>query len=310
MLIDFNRIPGVSREWLIGHVRAGKQVFQAEVIDAGFEFNDEVKVEAFEENYLLRFNKPVREAGAATDDDLDKQAADYPPGELGKMVHLGETLVKETSSHSLTQPLVGNPLNCTSCHLDAGRHPKAASFLGVAAAYPAYSPRESAVITLEDRIANCFLRSQNGSRPANGSEVTVAIASYITWVSRQTPIDMNPTAPFGPNHLTMLDGETIEPDTFRGKDLYADRCADCHLTDGGGSDEGPPVWGEQSFNDGAGLSKVLKMASWLKVAMPPDDANLTDQEAFDIAAFVNSHSRPKFRSDSKSSTENIESNGR
>lgn len=58
ILIDFNRIPGVSRDWLIGHVRAGKEVFQAEVIAAGFEFNDEVKVEGFEENYLLRFAKP------------------------------------------------------------------------------------------------------------------------------------------------------------------------------------------------------------------------------------------------------------
>lgn len=62
VLIDFNRIPGVSREFLIGHVRAPKEVFQAEVVDAGFEFNDEVEIEAFEENYLLRFTKPVKPA--------------------------------------------------------------------------------------------------------------------------------------------------------------------------------------------------------------------------------------------------------
>jgi hypothetical protein len=58
VLIDFNRIPGVSREFLIGHVRAGKEVFQAEVIAAGFESIDEVEVKGFEENYLLRFKKP------------------------------------------------------------------------------------------------------------------------------------------------------------------------------------------------------------------------------------------------------------
>lgn len=310
MLIDFNRIPGVSREFLIGHVRANKEVFRDEVIDAGFEFNDEVKVDAFEENYLLRFNKPIRETEGATDDDSDAQAADYPPGELGKIVRLGETLVNDTSSHPLTQSLVGNQLNCTSCHLDAGRHRQAASFIGVAAAYPAYSRRESAVITLEDRIANCFLRSQNGSRPVHGSKVSVAIASYITWLSQRTPIQMNPTEPLGPNHLTMLDGETIESDIANGESLYADRCADCHLDDGSGSDDGPPVWGKQSFNDGAGLSNVLKMASWLKVAMPPDAADLTDQEAFDIAAFINSHSRPEFRPTSSSNAESIESNGR
>ncbi|MGB7326058.1 MAG: c-type cytochrome [Rubripirellula sp.] len=242
--------------------------------------------------------------------ESEEQSADYPPGELGKIVRLGEVLVNKTSSHPLTQSLVGNRLNCTSCHLDAGRHPRAASFIGVAAAYPAYSPRELAVITLEDRIANCFIRSQNGSRPANGSKVSVAIAAYITWLSQQTPIDMNPTGPFGPNHLTMLDGETIQPDMTNGELLYADRCADCHLDDGSGSDEGPPVWGEESFNDGAGLSKVLKMASWLKVAMPPDDADLTDQEAFNIAAFVNSHARPEFRPESHHNTENTGSHGR
>ncbi|TWU43958.1 Cytochrome c [Novipirellula aureliae] len=238
-------------------------------------------------------------ATTATDDGSDGETGGYPPGELGEMVRLGETLVRETSSHPMTKPLVGNSLNCTSCHLDAGQHPQAASFVGVAAAYPAYSPRESAVITLEERIANCFLRSQNGSRPANGSKVSVAIAAYLTWLSRQTPIDMNPTAPLGPNHLTFLDGDAIEPDIPNGRSLYADRCADCHLEDGSGSDEGPPVWGEQSYNDGAGLAKVLKMASWLKVAMPLDDADLTEQEAFDIAAFINSHSRPKFQPEIK-----------
>ncbi|PAY20947.1 cytochrome C [Rhodopirellula sp. SM50] len=233
--------------------------------------------------------------GEAANEGSNDPTADYPQGELGEMVRLGETLVKETSSHPMTQPLVGNPLNCTSCHLDAGRHPKAASFVGVAAAYPAYSPRESAVITLEERIAHCFLRSQNGSRPAPGGKVSVAIAAYITWVSRRTPIDMNPIAPLGPNRLKLLDADAIKPDIARGETLYGDRCADCHLADGSGSDEGPPLWGERSFNDGAGLSKVFKMASWLKVAMPPDDADLTEQEAFDIAAFVNSHPRPEFR---------------
>ncbi|SMP60937.1 Ubiquinone/menaquinone biosynthesis C-methylase UbiE [Neorhodopirellula lusitana] len=58
VIIDFNRIPGESRDWLIGHVRADKETFRDEVVDAGFEFNDEVKVAAFEENYLLRFTKP------------------------------------------------------------------------------------------------------------------------------------------------------------------------------------------------------------------------------------------------------------
>ncbi len=228
----------------------------------------------------------------------------YPPGELGDVVRLGEKLVHQTSSHPLTKPFVGNELSCTSCHLDGGRHPQAASFIGVAAAYPAFSPRESAVITLEERIRNCFIRSLNGTRPPLGGKASVAIASYITWLSRQTPIAMNPEVPLGPNHLKMLQPTDTAPHIATGKVLYADRCAFCHGDHGGGSEEGPPVWGEQSFNDGAGLSKIPKMAAWLKIAMPLDDTDLTDQEAFDIAAFVNSHPRPKF--EPKSVPENVE----
>ncbi|TWT49301.1 putative methyltransferase YcgJ [Rubripirellula amarantea] len=315
VLIDFNRIPGVSREFLIGHVRAGKEVFRNEIVSAGFQFTDEVTIHGFKENYLLRFRKPVASPSPPSTSIADPRssedvAAAYPSGPLGEMVRLGETLVNETSSHPLTRSFVGNQLNCTSCHLEAGRHREAASFRGVAAAYPAYSPRESSVITLEDRIGNCFLRSQNGSRPALGSQVSVAIAAYITWLSRQTPIDMNPDAPLGPNRLTMIDVDSIESDYSRGKSLYESRCADCHLEDGSGSDEGPPVWGEQSFNDGAGLSKVPKMASWLKVAMPPGDADLTDQEAVDIAAFINSNARPKFQPQRTGEWKQDKSNGR
>ena len=222
-------------------------------------------------------------------------ATEYPEGELGKMVRLGERLVQQTDTHPLSKSFVGNVLQCTSCHLDAGRDPKAASFIGVAAAYPAYSPREQKVITLEDRILNCFIRSQNGTRPENGSIVPVAIASYITWLSRGTPIAMNPSMPLGPNHLEKLPPSAIPIDAARGEQLYEDRCAACHGDEGLGSDEGPPVWGDESFNDGAGMSKIPKMASWLKVAMPPDETDLSDAEAYDIAAYVNSHPRPKFQ---------------
>lgn len=57
VVIDFERIPGKSREFIIGHVRAGKEVFQKEVVDAGFRFTDEIDIPQFKENYLLRFRK-------------------------------------------------------------------------------------------------------------------------------------------------------------------------------------------------------------------------------------------------------------
>ena len=57
VVIDFERIEGQSREWLMGHVRAGKEVFRKEIEDAGLTFVEEVKMEGLKENYFLRFRK-------------------------------------------------------------------------------------------------------------------------------------------------------------------------------------------------------------------------------------------------------------
>lgn len=218
-----------------------------------------------------------------------------PHGPLGETIRLGRDLVEQTTSHRLTKPFVGNTLSCTSCHLKNGADPQAASFVGVAAAYPAWSPREKRVITLEDRILNCFMRSCNGIRPPLGSEVSVSIAAYITWLSTEQPIRMNPDRPAGPHAIPQLKVDIAQADGQRGKKIYADRCATCHAENGEGNKENPPVWGAQSYNDGAGLANVAQLASWLKVAMPLDEADLTPQEALDLADFINSHERPKFR---------------
>ena len=218
-----------------------------------------------------------------------------PTGELGRVIELGREIVERTAEHPLSKPYVGNSLNCTSCHLENGTHDDAASFIGIATAYPAWSPREKRVITLQDRVLNCFMRSENGIRPPQGSEVSVAITTYITWLSTDQPVKQNPNFPLGPNHIQMLKAEDGTPDIKSGAVLYEERCAYCHGDMGAGTDDGPPVWGDQSYNNGAGLSRIPKLASWLKVGMPPDDPSLTSQEAFDIAAFVNSQPRPNFK---------------
>lgn len=218
-----------------------------------------------------------------------------PSGPLGEAIRLGRDLVENTVGHPLSKPYAGNSLNCTSCHLDSGTHRKAASFIGVAPAYPAWSPREKRVITLEDRILNCFMRSCNGIRPPLGSKVSISIAAYITWLSTGEAIQMNAERPAGRLAVTQLKVHGADADVSRGGKLYAARCASCHGKDGEGDEVNPPVWGDRSYNDGAGLANVVKLASWLKVAMPLDEADLADQEALDIAAFVNRHERPHFR---------------
>lgn len=219
---------------------------------------------------------------------------ELPPGELGRVVQLGEAIVENTNQHPLSKPYVGNALTCSSCHLKAGTDPQAATFLGVATAYPAWSPREKRVITLEDRVLNCFMRSMNGVRPPKGSEVSVAVTAYITWLSSGEPLAMNPERPLGPLHVRPLTIDVKQANPQRGKTLYADHCAACHGDLGEGSDDGPPVWGERSYNDGAGLSRNDKLAAWLKVAMPLDDPYLSEQDAADLAAFINAQPRPKF----------------
>lgn len=218
-----------------------------------------------------------------------------PEGPLGEAIRLGREFVEQTASHPLTKPYVGNSLNCASCHLKSGTDPRAGSFIGVAAAYPAWSPRENRVITLEDRILNCFMRSCNGVRPPLGSRVSVSIAAYITWLSEEQPLRMNARRPAGPHAVPRLKIDPSQADVSRGAKLYAARCAECHAGDGQGVDENPPLWGARSFNDGAGLANDVQLASWLKVAMPPDAADLADQEALDLAAYINSNERPKFR---------------
>ena len=57
VLIDFKRIEGTSSEWTMGHVRAGQEVFREEIEEAGLSYVEDVKIEGFEENYVMRFRK-------------------------------------------------------------------------------------------------------------------------------------------------------------------------------------------------------------------------------------------------------------
>jgi thiosulfate dehydrogenase len=239
---------------------------------------------------LLAVSSLRPRASAAPDEVVRK----LPDGPLGETIKLGEQLVEKTATHPLTKEFVGNSLNCTSCHLKNGTDPKAATFLGVATAYPAWSPRENRVITLEDRVLNCFMRSCNGVRPPLGSKPSVAITAYITWLSSGEPVQLNGKAPQGPKAVPTLKVKADKADLARGEKLYAAKCASCHAKDGAGRRENPPVWGDKSYNRGAGLANADKLAAWLKVAMPLDDPDLTEQEAVDVAAFVNSKLRPEF----------------
>ena len=99
-------------------------------------------------------------------------------------------------------------------------------------------------------------RNCNGIRPPLGSEVSVSIVAYITWLSTDQPIRMNSERPAGPHAVPQLKVDVTQADGQRGEKLYSARCAACHAENGQGHKENPPVWGARSFNDGAGLANV------------------------------------------------------
>ena len=108
------------------------------------------------------------------------------------------------------------------------------------------------------------------------------------------PVRMNPTKPKGPNAVPRLRLKPESASVSRGKTLYLAKCASCHARNGEGRKENPPVWGPMSYNQGAGLSKTDQLAAWLKVAMPLEEPDLTEQEALDVAAYITSQDRPPF----------------
>mgnify|MGYP001773372119 CR=1 FL=1 len=215
------------------------------------------------------------------------------PESLDQVVALGKEIFLNTKDHPLSKPYVGNALNCTSCHLNGGTDPKGLTLVGTATAFPAYSPREKAVIGLQNRIGDCFMRSMNGTLPPLGGPVMVALEAYIASLSQGMPLKMNPKSPTGPNALKPLQVDWAKADPAKGRTLYGEKCAVCHGKDGEGQ-VGPPLWGPRSYNAGAGMANWKNLAAFIHGAMPLGNPNLTPEEARDIAAFVDSQPRPDF----------------
>jgi len=242
--------------------------------------------------------------------------AEYPKGELGKLVKLGEEISANTDTHPLTKDFIDNKLQCSSCHIKGadgktGTADGLTSWLDTATSFPAWSKREKAVQTLEDRSNNCFMRSMNGIRLPNGSEASMAIAAYITWLSDGKPMHLNDKGPWGPTnkklwptgikHFNPIQKKATHDNYLAGKHLYTQKCAMCHGQNGAGMGNFPPLWGKNdkgewlSYNTGAGMSKLDKGAAWVKVKMPQyQEGTLTDQQAADVMLYINAQERAGF----------------
>ena len=211
------------------------------------------------------------------------------PGDLrGEQIRLGYEMVVNTQVYG--KLYVGNALNCTNCHLDGGLNPNAASFVGISALYPQYRERAGRQMTLADRINECFERSLNGKPLPPDSVKLTGIVAYIKWLSKNMPAGS--TVPWrGIPRLT----STHQPDSINGKKVFEKKCVFCHGSDGQGTMAAPPVWGPRSYNIGAGMARVSVAAAFIKANMPRGWGwTVTDEEALDAAAYINTQPRPDF----------------
>jgi thiosulfate dehydrogenase len=207
-------------------------------------------------------------------------------------------------------------VSCNNCHLNGGQRERSLPLVGVAAMFPEYNRRAGRLYTLGDRIVDCFLRSENATGmiesagqqgggedaeavPAPTSKEVLALAAYLTWLARGSEVGKNP-AWRGQNVITASNVLPIEKlDVDKGKAIFLEWCTNCHGVDGQGvaiGDKKPgPLWGPDSWNDGAGAARVYTLAGIIRYAMPYlAPGSLTDEEAQHVASFINSQPRPAY----------------
>jgi len=183
----------------------------------------------------------------------------------------------------------GNSLRCTSCHLSDGTARNALPWVGVYSRYPEYSARAGHVETIEDRINDCFARSLNGRALGASTSQMRDIVAYMAFLSRGVPAGSNVDGQ-GLPQLPKMSG-----DTARGLAVFTGTCARCHGNAGQGTAIAPALWGPRSYNDGAGIGRVRVLASFVHEVMPLDKPRtLTAQQAYDVAAYIDSRPRPSF----------------
>jgi thiosulfate dehydrogenase len=221
--------------------------------------------------------------------------SNLPQGPFGEAVQRGYDMIIDTQSNAEAKAYVGNALNCSSCHRDGGTTETPGNFLTTATRFPSWSAREGATITLEDRIDNCFMRSMHGMRPNPDDQVTVDMAAYLAWLARGKPFyPPEPTTAAGAPDFTAMAKVATHINYAAGQQTYRAQCAACHGADGGGVGSFPPLWGKESYDAGAGLADVAKLAEWLKGNMPLGNAHLIPQEAVNVALYVDAQQRPAF----------------
>jgi thiosulfate dehydrogenase len=226
----------------------------------------------------------------------------------GREVRRGRDLIAATYAHigpEVADPAdryAGNNLACGSCHLNAGTVKFGIPLFGVYGQFPGYSARAGGEITIEDRVNGCMMRSMNGHvLPTDGAPMRAMVA-YIKFLSTGVP----PGERLPGRGVGKMAELERAADPVHGQALYTNTCLVCHGTHGEGirrslptTDLGymvPPLWGPDSFNDGAGMARLITAANFVHFNMPHGvdytNPQLSTEDAWDVAAYVLSQPRP------------------
>lgn len=277
---------------------------------------------------------PAQPKAANLDYFKPRELSEIPKGAFGDKIRKGYQLF--VNSQQLNGQYVGNQLNCTNCHLDAGSKAYAAPMWAAYLAYPEFRKKNNRISNFAERVQGCFNFSMNGKAPAIDSPELVAISAYSYWLLMGGLLDAfgmqdqpvpemsdkalqegGNVASFKlPGPLTdkvkldarghmpgrafaALDKPAQAPSPARGAKVYGQHCALCHGSEGQGRVMAdvpviPALWGAQSYNWGAGMHRVNTTATFIFENMPLGKAvQLTPQQAWDVAAYMNSRERPQ-----------------
>ncbi len=232
-----------------------------------------------------------------------------PPGPQRELVVYGQELATRTFAHigpEVADPrrrLAGNNLACTSCHQQGASKPYAMPWVGVSATFPQYRAREDDISTVEERVNGCMQRSMSGKPLALDSREMKAFVAYIAFLSKGIPVG----AQVEGSATLQSKVPNRRADPAAGQQVYAAKCAVCHGAEGQGQRVGkvgdaqgytfPPLWGRDSFNTGAGMNRMLMATRYIRQNMPLGASHaapqLSDDEAYDVAAYVLSQPRPE-----------------
>jgi len=229
-----------------------------------------------------------------------------PQSKTGEEIRYGRELFSRTAYYlgpeGKVMQLCGNKMNCKNCHLDVGTRPYSNNLLETYLKYPQYRAREGTVLTVEDRINNCFERPMNGKTLPYDSREMRAMVAYIRWLCEGKTVSYQEDT----LHLGKINLIDRAADVKKGEIVYMEKCATCHGIDGQGQFTAnketytyPPLWGMQSYAQGSSMHRTITAARFIKWSMPYRDTitapQLTDEQVFDVVAFINFdsiHPRP------------------